>query len=946
MNQQLSVEENIRQGMAAIRGVIRNHVDNYQAMHRPDVGNIAFYWGRVGDATRRFLGGYGLSKIVAEKGDDIISDIIKTVARGRITRRYGAGLAPRLSIEYMKQTAILARIAQGKDGLPDTWLLAEWIDQNESEYQPTPGELPFADVVPGKITEPVFPGNEPPDVTGIRGPEPILEAALTGDWQSLRGIFEKPKPEYVPGMFLESVGYDNNSPDAHLKLILDDFRTYAAPYLMEKYRWTQQDIEGYINNPENTLKVFDNMTREAKKYWEDQGVDPGKIILDSDEDLKKAADEFYLLSGTKKTREEFDKQIEYRTVADLQRSIAAIKARQVKAASYREPLQAAKSFDDIFAVFKQAFKHIDDKKFSEFEASTERVKTAIALLRSGETDPEARYFAFKQMDIFAQDEALAASGLDRKAILAEFGEENQKKVDRLFVGYSAKGYAVIESLNIPGALVEQAQLALKISETEDAREQIHKQEEAPFLELEQEAMDKYVTPEADAYAVISTEISKYQTDRLAIKPYPGESTWMLTDSEAQERREWQDETDKGLAEIRVRLDYQAERVRTARAEYWEPINKKKWEALDAAMNPLTDQITEMRAKQKQIAEELHAKLTNQLLEQSPVTAEQAAAWIKENALMDKKAITKARKAGYAPEEVQSDLATFYRMTGGRLSRLEYTTIRQSRSAAAHWSGQLYVGSSFGKRTFFHELAHLLEEDPKIVEVARNFLEKRRESATVYSLSSLTGNTRYKSNEGAYKDAWHDPYVGKVYSNATEVISMGMQMLASPDVLLALHSKDPGHLALILGLCASKPYVDSVQVQAKQGDIQQKKATAQKTDDVFRDLDKKIAKAGDFWTGNINSIDAYTKYGGKKPSQWTVYVPTEEGSTYNYSYRFKSEKNMKRALYLWITNGKPKEGMFSMDQLKYALQYGNMTVGEQGLKRLIDTLSGAPASGLP
>ena len=29
----------------------------------------------------------------------------------------------------------------------------------------------------------------------------IMEAASTGDWQTLKSIFEKAKPEYVPGMF-------------------------------------------------------------------------------------------------------------------------------------------------------------------------------------------------------------------------------------------------------------------------------------------------------------------------------------------------------------------------------------------------------------------------------------------------------------------------------------------------------------------------------------------------------------------------------------------------------------------------------------------------------------------------------------------------------------------------------------------------------------------------
>ena len=157
MNQQLHVntEDNIRQGMVAIRGVIRSHVDDYRAMFRADIGNVAFYWGKEGDATGRFLGGYGLSKIIAEKGDNVITDIVKAVARGRIARRYGASLSPRLLLEYQGASAVMALASKGKNGESDTWLLAEWIDLGEGDYAPAHGERPFADVVPGVVVEPV-----------------------------------------------------------------------------------------------------------------------------------------------------------------------------------------------------------------------------------------------------------------------------------------------------------------------------------------------------------------------------------------------------------------------------------------------------------------------------------------------------------------------------------------------------------------------------------------------------------------------------------------------------------------------------------------------------------------------------------------------------------------------------------------------------------------------
>ncbi len=911
----VNTDENIRQGMIAIRGVIRSHVDDYKAMFRADIGNIAFYWGKEGDATSRFLGGYGLSKIIAEKGDDVIADIVRAVARGRIVRRYGASLAPRAAVEYQGQTVVLARIATGRDGLPDTWLLAEWIDLDGAGYQPEPGERPFADVVPGMIAEP-----EPID------PEPamtqISEAALSGNWQALKNIFEKAKPEYVPGMFMESAG---DSPDLYRKQVIAAFNTYAAPYLEKHYNWSQKDIDDYLNNPENSETAINNMTGDAKDWWKNQGIDPGGITLEDPvtPEKKMLMDEYWPLVSEEypfagKTRAEFDETVQWWRDEKIQQAINSRKAKGAKIVDSKAALLAAKSFEDIFSVFKRAFRNVDDERFAKLEESADKVAAAYSLLKSGVTDPESRYFAFKQMDMFGNANALTAAGLDKTVILAEFGEENRNKAKILFDGYSAKGQAVIDELGLNDAIAKQAENAGQITEAESANKQAYDEAKAPYEAREAEASRQYITPLLDEMQRQREDQNDLMRKFTADKPYPSLSSYDLDQDQMVERKQWEKERDQAAYDYNIRTSELAERIREASKAFIAPIQNEKWAVVEEIAKPYTEKLTALNEAKKQLAIDVHAKVINHLLEKSSVTKEQAANWIKQNALMDKKAISKAKKAGYAPEDVQKDLAEFYRITSGRLSRLEYTTIKQSRSAAAHWSGKLYVGSSFGKRTFFHELAHLLEEDPKIVETAREFLAKRRESSTVYSLSSLTGNKAYKRDEGAYKDTWHDAYVGKVYSNATEVVSMGMQMLSSPSLLMALQEKDPEHLAFMLGICSSKPLIDENILQLKQGDIQQKKQVAQKTEDVFKELDKKIAKAGEFWKDHVEGIEPYTRYNRTRPSYYNVtWAGEREGRSRLSS--FKSEKIMKRALYLWIANGKPEQGTYSLSELNYTMR---------------------------
>ena len=60
------------------------------------------------------------------------------------------------------------------------------------------------------------------------------------------------------------------------------------------------------------------------------------------------------------------------------------------------------------------------------------------------------------------------------------------------------------------------------------------------------------------------------------------------------------------------------------------------------------------------------------------------------------------------------------------------------------------------------------------------------------------------------------------------------------------------------------------------------------------------------------------YGGTRPSGYLLSYETKKNSQ-TYSV-FKSEKDMKRALYLWISNDKPPAGPFSINELNYTLGY--------------------------
>ncbi|PSJ15753.1 hypothetical protein, partial [Nitrosomonas supralitoralis] len=206
-----------------------------------------------------------------------------------------------------------------------------------------------------------------------------------------------------------------------------------------------------------------------------------------------------------------------------------------------------------------------------------------------------------------------------------------------------------------------------------------------------------------------------------------------------------------------------------------------------------------------------------------MTKEQAESWANSQ-VIGKSAIARLKKAKYPEADVRRDMAEFYRISGGKLRLIK---IESERSGRAHAKGighfedaSINPGNNFNKTTLWHEMAHHLEADSAAKSAANGYLLKRRQSEKVFSLRSLTGNRGYGSNEGAYKDDFIDPYVGKVYRDqTTEVWAMGIQYLANPYDAAMLASKDPEMAALMAGylqaeLTPAMKLLQSLQDQAK------------------------------------------------------------------------------------------------------------------------------------
>ena len=90
------IQSNIDRGRAAIARILYNHEDRPAAMHRDEIGDIDFVWGREGTRARNFSDGYGISKILRKHGQTAVDMIPEVIAKGDITRR----LRDRVIIEH------------------------------------------------------------------------------------------------------------------------------------------------------------------------------------------------------------------------------------------------------------------------------------------------------------------------------------------------------------------------------------------------------------------------------------------------------------------------------------------------------------------------------------------------------------------------------------------------------------------------------------------------------------------------------------------------------------------------------------------------------------------------------------------------------------------------------------------------------------------------------
>ena len=104
------------------------------AMNRTDLAEyggtsgITFVYGKIGDADKKFKGGYGISHIAAKHGVNTVLKAVDVIANGNIER-----YVPGNKTVVLEKDGYQAVLALTRFGEKNTWLLSGWKKEETAD---------------------------------------------------------------------------------------------------------------------------------------------------------------------------------------------------------------------------------------------------------------------------------------------------------------------------------------------------------------------------------------------------------------------------------------------------------------------------------------------------------------------------------------------------------------------------------------------------------------------------------------------------------------------------------------------------------------------------------------------------------------------------------------------------------------------------------------------
>ena len=543
-------------------------------------------------------------------------------------------------------------------------------------------------------------------------------------------------------------------------------------------------------------------------------------------------------------------------------------------ADWKAAVRSAASIDDIFDVFSGLFGGPGGLDFKQMSHRSDGLKKALDVFRTT-SDPEARYDASTELSRLNGSVAAKLAGLTEKEIWeATAGRGNLLKeasealVERNTTAGKALVGSVVSDQDVAAYQTTCDQLkemtAMRTAEIETVMQK--------FREKQARAEEEYGIRTLLAKKYDGSMLSKFDSEQAERrKRRPPESDTEALAQWLAEYREAQVEFTKSMDRLDAEI-YALNKIRIF------PIQDKCADKINELNSEYEVGIHGLREDKVRFENRLWKGVLTAVLDQSPVSQEDAEGWAAKNVTIEKQALVRLRKQSknYQNEAaLKADIKEFYRLTGGRLGPVIIRTKGQRRANADSGAGVVNIDNRFGKRTLFHEMAHLLERNQKMLGMSVIYRDgKADKSKGKKRLSKITGNKAYRSDEVAYTDGFFDPYVGKVYpgDRYTEVMSMGMQMFSSAEAMTDLRMKEPELFNLMTGFMLSRPTETDKQHTDEFAEVTAKIMGDKAALESFhKKLEKKVNNSGEFWKGSKLVDEIAQTASTRAAGRWKVYV---------------------------------------------------------------------------
>jgi len=254
-----------------------------------------------------------------------------------------------------------------------------------------------------------------------------------------------------------------------------------------------------------------------------------------------------------------------------------------------------------------------------------------------------------------------------------------------------------------------------------------------------------------------------------------------------------------LSALKQEFSNQKQHIEDLYDQYIDPVYSQWTDEQIVLSSEDRQKIKDLTRKRRFLCVKMMRPLYDALIQESPVSQEEAEAWASMQQISPT-AMNRLRRQGYQAPQLRRDLAEYYQLTQGRLDKVTISSDGSERAHAYIGRSEIMVDGDFDKTVLWHELSHLLEADPAIKALSNDFVKTRGTTGEPEPLQDITDNRRYRPSEQAIRDKFFDPYVGKVYDGGyTEVISMGMQQLTDPERMYALFNADREMFDMMIGL---------------------------------------------------------------------------------------------------------------------------------------------------